>query len=592
MPKKFEERKVLSCYKSMEGSEIYYLKLLWNGDMPRPGQFIMIAPAQGSGMKRPFAVHCAIYEDNFIAIAFNIVGKNTKLYSKLKTGDKIKAAGPLGKPFVVDDKYENYILVGGGMGFAPLSFLASGLNERKKTMRVLLGAQRPEQLNAGGFMPYVEPFKCRISTITEKGRVKTKGLVTDLLEQELRLDKGKSMVIACGPVLMLEEVAKLCKAKENKCLVFLEEMMACGIGSCKSCAVFCKNGKTKHVCSDGPIFDAEEIDWGKLISSISNKSLAKTVQETDNPMRIILRGQEGRTLTLDSPIMPASGCISIEAAEQGGVDISRFGAIITKGKTLLPSFGNPTPRVCETSEGGMINSIGLENLGIDNFVSSELDRWLRLHSKIIVNISGSTIEEYVKIACKLPKDKISGVEVNISCPNVDAGKMIFGTSPKLTFGLITALRKEIPHIFMIVKLTPYAGSLTVDVAKKAVEAGADCIAFSNTYPSMAIDVYSLKPKIAVGSGGQSGRGIHGLSVKAVYDIAQANLGVPIIGVGGIFNHESAAEFFVAGASAVAIGTELLFDPDIGPKIYNGLLGLMEYHKISWIGDLISTLRMK
>lgn len=582
----FFEAMVESCIElGGKGSGIFSMDLsVWPSEFPviNPGQFITLGPKPESELRRPFSVVSA--ENEWLSLIFKVVGENTEYYSMLKKEDKLSLAGPFGNPIPISKKRTNYILVAGGVGAAGLLLFAERQCQYAIDASIaLIGAKDQSQIiGACDFKKY----GCVVKTITDQD-----GFVTDLLQEQLQANNGKSVVIACGPRLMLRKTAELCKAAGNKCYVIMEEMMACGIGACKSCAIFGKDGKVMNVCTEGPSFDAEWVDWDKMAPSCPAIQLPKSVKKINNPMRIILYGQERRRLDLKSPILPASGCLSIQSIEISGMNTKLFGAGVTKGVTLQPRAGNPTPRVCEV-QSGMINSIGLQNLGLEVFINQELPRWLELFPKVIVNISGSTIEEYVEITEKLSGTGIAAMEVNISCPNINAGKMLFGVSPRLTRELVKATRKAAPNMFIIVKLTPYAGFMVVDVAKAAVRAGADCIAFGNTYPSMAIDVHALMPKIGVNFGGQSGSGIHNLSVKTVFDLTQARLGVPIIGIGGVDGWEGAAEFILAGASAVGVGTELLNNPHNCVKIHESFLKWIKFHKLAWIGDLVGKVRLR
>jgi dihydroorotate dehydrogenase (NAD+) catalytic subunit len=289
---------------------------------------------------------------------------------------------------------------------------------------------------------------------------------------------------------------------------------------------------------------------------------------------VVLSGQNSRRLFLETPIMNASGCLKPGAIEQEQVDISDFGALITKGTTLLPQIGNPSPRICE-GPSVLLNSIGLENLGVEEFAKQILPRWQKFGLPVIVNIAGKKVEDYVEIARRLKDEKIVGFEINVSCPNV--GGKIIGKSSEETYSVVRAVRKVVPGgfgMFLIVKLSPAADDI-VAVAKAAVGAGADAISAINTFPGMDIDIYTGQPKLGNVFGGVSGPGIVHMALKIVYDLCQAKLGVPIIGLGGIKNAESAIKFFMVGASAIQIGTELFRSPQGIPKIYQEMCQIAE-----------------
>lgn len=538
--------------------DIIELELEWprNFDFPYPGQFVLIRV--GDGLTRPFSV--AYNKSESIILYIRIVGKNTELIAELEQGRVIYIAGPLGMPFLPIRSNTGYILVGGGMGAAPLLLYAQKLKKIGEIMFPLIGVK-----DEAGFPEYYfRRLNCGLKVITEK-----EGLATDLLERTLEdikddptLKNLNYIIITCGPREMLRKIAEIAKKNRIKCYVILEEMMACGVGSCKGCAVFCKKNKVKHVCHDGPVFDADEIDRKKFIPDLKMPP-AKIYPKTDYPMRVILKGKYGNDLYLTSPVMNASGCLDIYAIENHHVDISLAGALVTKGVSLHPILGNPTPRICETGS-GMINSIGMQNPGIKKFKKYYLPVWLKTEKIILVNIFGRTIDEYAEIAQQLTKTDISGIEINVSCPNVDKGGMLFGQSSKTTEKVVSTVRKEAPSKFISVKITPAVAN-PVEIAKAAIRGGADYIIAINTFPGMAIDINTRRPKIAKTFGGMSGPGINPMALWIVHQIHEA--GIPVIGVGGIHNRETAISMMSAGASAIQIGTGLLSDPLLINKSY-------------------------
>lgn len=577
-------------------SDIYAFRLSWNGPKIEPGQFIRLKPI--TGMWRPFSA-IVFGNNNFVHLLFNVVGPNTKHYSTLKERDEIDVDGPFGNPIPVDKNCPQYILISGGTGAAPLISYAYKLEKLNKSFSVIVGAKNCYNLCwiRDAFPDYW--FDCRfgfknctgIKRVVEKAGDSVKsgihcaGYPTNYLSEQLKSDFGKSTVVACGPRPMLKKVAEMCKASGNKCYVLLEEMVACGVGACKACAVFGKNGKVMHLCTEGPCFDAEWIDWERLVPDRPAVKLAHG-DITDDSLHISLQSEYGRILELNSPILPAAGCLSLESIELTGMNVSIFGAGVTKGVTREKRAGNQTPRICEP---GPINSIGLENSGIDDFIKYELPVWQKKFEIVIVNISGPTIGDFVYLAGRLAEAGVKAIELNISCPNL--GGRIFGTSPALTGQVVYEVRKAVLNMFIIVKLSPSAGSKTVKVGAAAVNTGADCLNFGNTYESMAIDVYTLRPKLGANFGGQSGPSIHNPSIKKVFELYRADLGVPIIGTGGVHDWETAAEFIIAGASAVGVGTELLNNPNIAAEIRDGLLEWIKFHRVGWIGNLIGKVQL-
>jgi len=457
---------------------------------------------------------------------------------------------------------------------------------KKNKFKFFFGAKtkREEELIKEKFI--MDEDASVVKTISEEGE--NGGTAVDLLLEELKKDNGQSVVVACGPRGMLKAVAKTAKQYSNKCYVSLEEIMACGVGSCKGCAVFGNDGITvKHVCEDGPFFDARWVDWEKMYPSLTITRLLKVSRKTKFPMRVILKGQHGRKLALSSPIMNASGCLSLEALKSGYIDISRAGALVTKGIKPNPVLGNPMPRICET-DSGMINSIGLEGPGLFQFMDKELNQWLSFKKPLIINICGERVLDYQKNAAELSGIKyIAALEENISCPNIEGGGMLFGQQEIRTHQVVSAVREAALNKFLIVKLTPNVTNIA-EIAEMAEKAGADAISLINTVTAMSIDVKTRRPKIAKVIGGLSGPAIKPIGVKMVYQAAQA-VKISIIAMGGIETAEDAAEYIMAGASAVAVGTALFKNPNVIIEIYNGLLEIMKLHGANHIHDLKGSL---
>lgn len=285
-------------------------------------------------------------------------------------------------------------------------------------------------------------------------------------------------------------------------------------------------------------------------------------------------------IKLKNPVIAASGTVGLESAAL--MDFSRLGAIIPKTVTSLPKTGNPAPRTCETAA-GMLNSIGLENKGVQHFISDELPRFIETGSTVIVSIGGETIEEYVMAAEELnDASGIAGLELNISCPNVDRGGVQFGCRPRPAAEVTEAV-KNATRFPLIVKLTPNVASIT-DVAKACQAAGADALSLINTILGMAIDVESGRAKLGRGFGGLSGPAIKPVALRMVYETASA-VTIPIIGVGGIMKANDAAEFLMAGAAAVQVGTANFVDPKAAEKIVDGLASFVREKGYDNIGQL-------
>jgi dihydroorotate dehydrogenase (NAD+) catalytic subunit len=291
-------------------------------------------------------------------------------------------------------------------------------------------------------------------------------------------------------------------------------------------------------------------------------------------------------IELQNPVMTASGTFGYAREFEGLVDLNRLGAIIVKGLSLKPTKGNPPPRIVETPC-GMLNAIGLENVGIDVFVQEKLPFLQTLFPPIFANIYGTSIEEYAELAARVDElEAISGVEVNISCPNVKAGGLAFGADPNSAFKVVKAVRKKTSKQ-LIVKLSPNVTDIII-IARSAEEAGADSLSLINTITGMAIDIETRRPKIANITGGLSGPAIKPVALRMVWQVAQAAK-IPVIGIGGIMTAGDALEFFIAGATAVQIGTANFANPRATLDIIDGIEKFLAQNKIGRVADIIGTL---
>lgn len=299
-----------------------------------------------------------------------------------------------------------------------------------------------------------------------------------------------------------------------------------------------------------------------------------------------LKVQIGK-LELKNPVMVASGTFGYGEEFSELYDLSKVGAVVTKGISLKPREGNPMPRVAETAS-GLLNAIGLQNVGVGVFLKEKMPFLRKQEAKVIVNIFGESIEEYVAMAVKL--DGVVGVfalELNISCPNVSCGGALFGTDPNLA-AKVTQAVKKVTSFPLIVKLSPQVTDI-VSIAKTVVEAGADALSVINTIPGMAIDMKTKKPGLANVTGGLSGPAIKPIALKMVWEVAKA-VNVPVIGVGGIINSQDAIEFMLAGASAIQIGTANFIQPNSAIEILSGIRTYLIEEKISDVNQLVGALK--
>ncbi len=296
------------------------------------------------------------------------------------------------------------------------------------------------------------------------------------------------------------------------------------------------------------------------------------------------------SLTLSNPVLTASGTFGYASEFKDLTDLDKLAGVVTKGISPRPRYGNPTPRMCETAS-GMINSIGLENVGVEAFLSDKLPFLRGIEAKCIVNFFGETFDEYVECAAGLDAGAAKGIdalEMNISCPNVKKGGVEFGTDPEVARELVKQCR-AVTKLPLWVKLTPNVTDI-VALARAVAEGGADGFSIINTISAMGVNVRTRRPRIGTVLGGLSGPAIKPVALRMVYQVARANLGLPICGIGGIRNAEDAAEFMVAGATAIQVGTQSFADPDCAASLVDDLEALAAELGVVRISDLVGSLR--
>ena len=290
-----------------------------------------------------------------------------------------------------------------------------------------------------------------------------------------------------------------------------------------------------------------------------------------------------KDLILKNPVMTASGTFGYGQEYEDFIDIDRLGGIIVKGTTLEPREGNNYPRMAETPS-GMLNSVGLQNKGVDYFIKNLYPQIKHYKTNIIVNVSGSKVEDYIKTAEKLNElENIPAIELNISCPNVKHGGMIFGTDPAAAAEVTKAVRNAYKKT-LIVKLSPNVTDIT-EIAIAVENAGADSVSLINTLLGIAINAETRKPKLSTITGGLSGPCVKPIALRMVWQVAK-KVKIPIIGLGGIMNASDAIEFILAGATAVQIGTANFIDPQVSVKVIKGIEKYLERYKISSVQELI------
>ena len=293
-------------------------------------------------------------------------------------------------------------------------------------------------------------------------------------------------------------------------------------------------------------------------------------------------------IRMRNPVMTASGTFGYGAEFADYLDLESIGAMITKGLSLKPKAGNPTPRIVETS-GGMLNAIGLQNVGIDAFIEQKLPYLKNVNTPVIANLYGNTLEEYGEVAKRLDGlAGVAGIEVNISCPNVKQGGIVFGTDPRAAHEVVSLVKRNTSKP-LIVKLSPNVTDV-VAMAKACADAGADALSLINTLTGMAIDLQRRRPVLANVTGGLSGPAIKPVALRMVWQVARA-VKLPVIGIGGIMTGRDALEFMLAGATAVQVGTASFLDPSAAQRIAQEMEQYLVEHGIASVGSLIGALEV-
>lgn len=289
-----------------------------------------------------------------------------------------------------------------------------------------------------------------------------------------------------------------------------------------------------------------------------------------------------------NPVLTASGTFGYGKEFEGLADLTSIGGLVTKGISPKPRFGNATPRICETAA-GMLNSIGLENVGVEGFETEKLPYLRQCGTRVLVNFFGTTFDEYVDCAERLARlDGVDGLEMNVSCPNIKAGGIEFGTDPRVLGELVRACRAVVKKALWI-KLTPNTSDI-VSLARACADNGADALSIINTITGMAIDVRSRRPKIATVFGGLSGPAIKPIALRMVHQVHRAGIPLPISGIGGIQNGIDAIEFFLAGATTVQVGTQSFVDPAASERITGEIQAFCQAEGITDVRELIGALK--
>ena len=293
-------------------------------------------------------------------------------------------------------------------------------------------------------------------------------------------------------------------------------------------------------------------------------------------------------LSLKNPVMTASGTFGYGLEFADFIDLNELGGFIVKGTTLNPREGNDYPRMAETPS-GMLNCVGLQNKGVDHFCKEIYPQLKHLDTNVIVNVSGSTLEDYVECASRINAlPHVPAIELNISCPNVKAGGMAFGVTPEGAASVVKAVRQAYDKT-LIVKLSPNVTSIA-DIAKAVEAEGADSVSLINTLMGMSIDIERRKSRLSIGTGGLSGPCVKPVALRMVWQVAQA-VNIPIVGLGGIMNATDAIEFIMAGATAIEIGTANFIDPAVTIKVVNGINEWLDNHGVKDVNEIVGCLKV-
>ncbi len=578
--------------KDTEGTYILRIKNRFIASNYKPGQFVMLKASEGGLnplLSRPFSIFNKFSGDEF-EVLYRVFGAATEILSGVKEGSFLEVTGPLGNGFnlnadnkdgAVTKKGNVRILIAGGIGIAPLYSMPEYINnnnsddagseaEEKDKIILYYGARKAEELY---FRHSIHSRFDEVYFATDDGSFGFKGNIIDLLYENMG-GYADADFYTCGPKPMLNALISKFSASglSGRLQASLEESFGCGIGVCLGCVIKTKT-KTdfeyKRVCKDGPVFYADEILISEKKPEALEKSGIKSVGKNIEPDLSVKLGN----LFLDYPIMPASGTFGYGEEFFEIIDYNYFGALVTKGISLKPSKGNEMPRICETSC-GMINSIGVQNVGFEKFRDEKMPFLRNFKKPVIVNFFGSNIDEYAELAEKLANvEGIGALEANISCPNIKEGGRSFGSDPEVVYELVSSVKERIGgRLPLIVKLTPMVSDISL-IAEVCEKAGADIISLINTIPAARIDIKTKKFKLSRGYGGLSGAAVKPVAIKLVSDVYNA-VRIPIIGMGGISSWEDAAEFFLAGATAVAVGTYSFVEPNIIENIANGLKGYL------------------
>ncbi len=568
---------------------VYSLKVLLEAGSQEPaaGQFYMLHAVRSDVLLgRPISVyHSEVLsqeDGNRVELTFLILlkGKGTKELCSLDFGDLINLIGPCGNRFPMPTSEGKVLIIGGGIGVAPVAGFAETLPDGSYDFYASFksGNYGLENLKAN-----------KLVITTDDGSVGVHGMLPAALTEDTLRAGNYEAVYACGPTPMLAYIQKICRAAGVKCWLSMEAHMACGVGVCLGCVIDTTEGK-KRCCKDGPVFDGDILLFNPVteVAGIKVQPRREPLPENQEPdLSVTIKG-----VKFPNPVIGSSGTFGFGVEYKTLFDVNRLGGISSKGLTLEPRQGNDGIRLHETPS-GLMNSIGLQNPGIPHFIEHELPEMLALKPVAIANLSGSSLETYVEGAKLLDATDVPVIELNISCPNVSAGGAAFGMTCVGAEQAVRAVR-AVTTKPLIVKLTPQSQEL-VPVALACIEAGADAISLCNSFQGIAIDIERGVPVFDKLKAGFGGPAVRPIAVRLVYEVVEAinklpaEKRVPVIAIGGVATWEDAVEFIMAGASAVQVGTATFANPAAMVEIIDGLSAFMKrkgYHNIEEMRGII------
>ena len=556
---------------------------------PLPGQFYMLSSLKSRAyFDRPISVYKCSETVNagnghrVLHIQFLILekGVGTAELCHMIPGEQVRVKGPLGNTWLspleesgdtqaiakIRQGKAKLCIVGGGIGIAPVANLAASLPAKSYDFFASFksGSYGIDSVDAA-----------KLTVTTDDGSVGVHGMLSAALTADAVKTAAYDYIFACGPTPMLAYVQKIADECGVKAFLSMEHRMLCGAGACLGCTIQTKNG-TIRVCKDGPVFSADILEFAP-----PPPRPAPLPKDVEPDLGVSIAG-----VHFKNPVIAASGTFGYGQIYRSFCDVGEWGGISSKGTTLEPRQGNPGERSIEVPSGN-INSIGLQNPGMEEVVQKLLPEMMELPTTTMLNIAGHDIDSYVKAVSMADKTDVPMIELNISCPNVKAGGAAWGMDPDSAYQCVSAVRAATTKPLMV-KLSPNAPDLRA-VAMACVKAGADALSLVNTFQATAIDIETGKPFFNNIRAGLCGPAIKPIALRMVYDVVEemnklpVEKRIPVVGIGGIEKWQDAVEFIMAGACAVQVGSSKFANPHVAGEITRGLSEFMKrkgYRKLS------------